>query len=250
MTTSDWVRRYHPGAGGVRLVCFPHAGGSASSFYSLSAALAPAVEVLAVQYPGRQDRRAEPTVTDLGRLADLAHAALLPYAEVPLAFFGHSMGAIVGFEVARRLQRGGAPAPTVLFASGRRAPSAYRTETMMHRSDPATVLAELKRLGGPGTSLLADPELLEIVLPAIHGDYQAIETYRPQGDARISSAVVAIVGDQDPRVTLPEADAWRGHTTGTFERHVIRGAGHFFLGDHEAQVARIVADRLAVSAEV
>lgn len=101
-----WIRRFHPRPDGdVRLVCLPHAGGSASFFFPVSQAMPPSVDVLCVQYPGRQDRRAEPVIDSIPDLADQVFAALLPWADRPLAFFGHSMGATLAFEVARRLER-------------------------------------------------------------------------------------------------------------------------------------------------
>src|ERR1700712_4687720 len=115
-----WIRRFHesPGAS-ARLVCFPHAGGAATYFYPLSRTLAPSIEALAVQYPGRQDRRAEPCVDDIHELADLVAPALLEWADRPLALFGHSMGATLAFEVAGRLEKAGVR-PAGLFVSGRR----------------------------------------------------------------------------------------------------------------------------------
>src|SRR5262249_29653456 len=103
-STDLWVRRFHPApSAGSRLVCLPHAGGSASYFLPISRGLSPQVEVLAVQYPGRQDRRAEPCIEDVGGLADQITASLQPWIDRPVALFGHSMGAILGFEVALRL---------------------------------------------------------------------------------------------------------------------------------------------------
>lgn len=104
----------------MRLVCLPHAGGSASSYFSMSAALTPSVETLSVQYPGRYDRRKEPCIESIPELAEAIFTALFEWADRPLALFGHSMGAVLAFEVARRLeQRMGKP-PVRLFPAGRR----------------------------------------------------------------------------------------------------------------------------------
>ncbi|WP_138796198.1 thioesterase II family protein, partial [Escherichia coli] len=133
----------------TRLVCFPHAGGSAAYFHGVSRALSPAVDVLAVQYPGRQDRRHEPLIDSIDGLAARVREELAPWTDRPLALFGHSMGAMVAFEVALRLTADGA-APSVLFASGRRAPSRYREESV-HLHDDAGIMAELSRLDGTDT---------------------------------------------------------------------------------------------------
>ncbi|MDQ0954324.1 surfactin synthase thioesterase subunit [Streptomyces phaeochromogenes] len=102
-----WIRRYHPAPdASTRLVCFPHAGGSATFYHPVSRALSPEIDVVAVQYPGRQERRTEPLVDSVEKLADLIVPELEPWLDRPLTFFGHSMGASLAYEVALRLRRG------------------------------------------------------------------------------------------------------------------------------------------------
>ncbi|MET9854942.1 alpha/beta fold hydrolase [Streptomyces sp. NPDC006450] len=240
--TGDWVRRFHPApAAPVRLVCFPHAGGSAPFYFPVSRTLSPDVDVLAIQYPGRQDRRTEPCVDDVGRLADLVTAELLPYADRPLALFGHSLGATLAFEVAVRLEAAGI-VPLWLFASGRRAPSRSRQE-QVHELPDELLVANLKRLSGTDPVLLADPELLATVLPALRSDYRAAETYRYQEGPPLASPILVLTGDEDPEVDLEEAKSWAEHTTGAFEVQVYSG-GHFYLTDHAAAVTREISRRL------
>ncbi len=198
-----------------------------------------------MQYPGRQDRRAEPAHRSIAPLADRIAEVLVPLADRPLVFLGHSMGAIVGFEVIRRLAAAGGPVPFVLFASGRRAPSVERFETV-HRRDDAGFLREMRELGGTDPRVLADPELVEMVLPPTRADYQAIEMYRAPRDAVISTAVVAMVGDSDPKATLAEVELWREHTTGSFELKVFPG-GHFYLTDQQGAVVEAVSEGLAAA---
>jgi pyochelin biosynthesis protein PchC len=114
-----WIRGYRRVPGGVSLFCFPHAGGAASYFRGWPAGLAPGIEVLAVQYPGREDRAVEPCLTTVADLADQIQAALGPSLPGTFAFFGHSMGAILAFEVARRIAREQGRGPAHLFVSGR-----------------------------------------------------------------------------------------------------------------------------------
>ena len=245
--SGTWIRRFHPaGEQSVQLVCLPHAGGSAGFFFPLSKALAPAVQVLAVQYPGRQDRYREPCIDSIPELADRVFEAVSPSAGRPLAFFGHSMGAVIAYEVALRMRRAGMAAPVRLFASGRRAPSRYREEAVHRRSD-AGVVAELRRLSGTHASVLADPEMLSLILPAVRSDYRAIETYRHNPDEILDCPITVLVGDRDPMVTLEEARDWQRHTIAPVDLHVFDG-GHFFLIDQAGQVVELVAEKLAGAA--
>jgi surfactin synthase thioesterase subunit len=243
--SSRWLCRYRPAPQArVRLVCFPHAGGSASYFYPVAQALAADIDVIAVQYPGRQNRRLEPCCDSISELADQVGRELRA-EPAPIAFFGHSMGAIVAFEVARRMERGTGTGPAALFASGRRAPSRSRAENV-HERDDAGLVAEILALGGTDSALLQDRELLSMVLPAIRADYRAIERYSCPPGVTISSPVTVLTGTADPRTTQPEAEAWRGHTTGRFSLHSYPG-GHFFLQSHIPEILAVITaglDRL------
>jgi surfactin synthase thioesterase subunit len=251
MSTTDdnglWVRRFHPTPDApVRLACLPHAGGSASYYFPVSAALAPHAEVLAVQYPGRQDRRHEPCVDNIQELAEQVFAALSPWTDRPLALFGHSMGASLAFEVARLLEHRAGVVPAALFASGRRAPSRHRDENV-HAQGDQRLIQEIQRLSGTEARLLDDPEVLRMALPALRSDYKAAETYRYAPGPDLSCPVTAFVGDADPKASVEEAADWALHTTGSFELKVY-GGGHFFLNDHAPSVIAEIAERLRVPA--
>jgi surfactin synthase thioesterase subunit len=244
VTENDlWFRRYQPAERAtVRLVCLPHAGGSASFWVPLARALSPAIDVLSVQYPGRQDRRQEPCIADIGALADEIAAALRPWCDRPLAILGHSMGATLGFELARRLEAEGQADLVRLFASGRRAPSVHKVETV-HQKDDEGVLAELKKLSGTDARILGDEEIMRMALPAIRADYQAAETYRYTGGARLRCPVTALSGTADPKAPLDEVRPWAGHTDGEFELHTYAG-GHFFLADHQPAIITLIREHL------
>jgi surfactin synthase thioesterase subunit len=242
-TRDDWVRRFHPASpDATRLVCFPHAGGSASFYLPFSAKVAPELEVFAIQYPGRQDRRLERRMEDIGELADNIFQALRSMTDRPLAFFGHSMGAILAYEVALRLERDG----TVLrhlFASGRRAPSRQRLERV-HEQDEKGVIAELRLLSGTDSSILSDAEMIEMIMPAIKSDYRAIESYRHRPGQELTCPVTALVGDSDPRVSVDDAKAWGDHTAAAFDLRVLPG-GHFYLVDQAPTLTRLIPEVLA-----
>ncbi|HKS44196.1 MAG TPA: alpha/beta fold hydrolase [Amycolatopsis sp.] len=231
-----WISVFHPAPDSpVRLVCLPHAGGSASFFFPVSKALAPAVEVLSVQYPGRQARRHEPVIDDMSEFADEVFESLRQLDDRPLALFGHSMGAVIAYEVALRMRRENLPSPVRLFASGRRAPSRHR-EDKVHLGSDQEIVAELRTLAGPGqAALLADPEILRMYLPAIRSDYRAVENYRHDPEASLDCPVTVLTGDADPRVSMDEARAWAEHTTGPTDVEVFTG-GHFFLVDHSTRI--------------
>jgi pyochelin biosynthesis protein PchC len=240
MTDTDlWIRRFHPADGAAtRLLCLSHAGGSASYFFPVSRALSPEIDVLAAQYPGRQDRLREPCLRSVDDLADGLVAALAPLLDRPITIFGHSLGATLGFEVALRLERTGAM-PTALFASGRPAPHRTRQERT-HLGTDAEIVANIKRLGGTDTALLADEDVLSMVLPAVRADYTAAETYTYRPGPRLSCPIVALTGDSDPKVTGEEADAWREHTSADFELVTYPGE-HFYLNDHTPDILRRIS---------
>ncbi|MFE0729507.1 thioesterase II family protein [Streptomyces antibioticus] len=242
---SAWVRRFHPAPEtGDRVVCFPHAGGSATYYFPFSAALSPATDVLAVQYPGRQDRLQEPCITDISTLADELADELARWADRPLTLFGHSMGATVAFEVARRLEARGVILRG-LFASGRRAPSRQREEHV-HLRDDQGLVEELRRLSGTDSELLADEAVLTMVLPAMRGDYRAIETYRYRPGPPLNCPILALTGDSDPLVEVAEARSWAQHTVAPFRLRVFPG-GHFYLSDHTESIVREITDHLGVT---
>jgi len=237
-----WVRRFHPASDPrARLVCFPHAGGSASSFFPVSRAMAPSVEVICLQYPGRQDRRTEPCLDDVGAFADAATSALASWTDLPLVLFGHSLGATIAFETARRLQASGKEVGA-LFASGRRGPTTERDERV-HQLPDDGLLAELRRMSGTAGAVLGDDELVRMIMPALRADYRAAETYRHSPGETLRCPITVLVGDTDPKVTADEARDWADHTTGPFAMTTFPG-GHFFLQDHQQEILTAISKQI------
>lgn len=230
-----WIRRYHPASPGApRLLCFPFAGGSASYFFGLSQSLHPAVEVCAVQYPGRQDRLGEPLLESVPELAAGVAAAVAGTPDDrPVVFFGHSMGALVAFETALALSAHGR-APHAILASASRGPSVPSPREEGSWTD-AELIADLRKLNGTDERLLSNAALMEVILPMVRGDYRAVDRYRGAPDARVACPVTVLAGDRDPLVHESQARAWEGHTTGAFRMRVFSG-GHFFLEDHWDQL--------------
>ncbi|WP_406730154.1 thioesterase II family protein [Streptomyces sp. NBC_01794] len=234
-----WIRRFHPaGPASARLVCLPHAGGAASYYFSLSRALSPGVEVLAIQYPGRQERQLERRRETVAELADEITEVIRPLADQPLYLFGHSLGATVAFEVARRLEAADVKLAH-MFVSARRAPGLNRNQRVYERSDQE-LIKQIRSLTGTALDVFDDPEMTAMVLPAIRSDYKAAETYVYAPGPKLTCPVTALVGDTDPMVSAEEAVAWSEYTDGTFELRIWPG-GHFYLETHAADVVSTIS---------
>lgn len=241
---SLWIRRYREADGGApQLICLPHAGGSAPYYLPMARALAPRHEVMAIQYPGRQDRFREPGLETVDDLADQIFPVLQRNVADDFALFGHSLGATLAFELARRFHAAGM-IPRVTFVSGRPAPSRHRFGCTVHLASAAGIVAEVRSLSGTDDQILDDPEVLAMALPALRSDYKAAETYDYRPGPALPSPIHAMIGDADPMVTEDEARAWADHTTAPFTLDVYRG-GHFYLAEHGGQIMRTIADRLS-----
>ncbi|MFG2330911.1 thioesterase II family protein [Streptomyces sp. NPDC048604] len=229
-----WLRCFHPRVSAEHtLVCFPHAGGAASYYHGISAALAPDVETLVVQYPGREKRLFEEPAPSVEWLADAVARALVARGVQRPVLFGHSRGAIVAFETARRLHRT-AGQPAALVASACAAPShpeARRAlgDGLAGQSD-TEVLTRLLGLGGTDADVAQHAELIELVLPALRADLAALTRYRAAPDATVPCPVSVYAADDDPDVPAADAALWGRHAAGgTVEVHRFEG-GHFYFG--------------------
>ncbi|MBN6039799.1 thioesterase II family protein [Amycolatopsis sp. 195334CR] len=241
-TEARWLRRFGgPEDPATRLVCFPHAGGSASFFRGWPAFLPSEVELLAVQYPGRQDRISEPLIGEMAVLADRITEAIRPRLDRPTILFGHSLGATVAFEVASRIAKSSALAGLVV--SARAAPSLARPHSV-YRRDDAGVLAYLRELGGMDSRVLADPELRELALPVVRNDLRIAGTYHYVERPPLDCPITAIAGESDGTFPPEDAAGWAAHTTAGFEHHVLPG-DHFYLENAPAAFVGLLAGALA-----
>jgi medium-chain acyl-[acyl-carrier-protein] hydrolase len=227
-------RRPNPAAR-VRFACLPFAGGGASAYRIWSDQLPLSIEVCAVQPPGRETRFRDPLLTRLRPYVTGLSDALELLPELPLALFGHSMGALVAFEVAREIRRRGRPKPAHLFVSGRAAPDVTPRAKPMHTLSDADFRAELRNLQGTSPAILDNDELMQVLLPVLRADFAAHETYRFAEEPPLDCPIFAAAGAEDSLAPPAYLEGWRRHTRATFESKVFPG-NHFFLMTHRREL--------------
>ncbi|MBW5422664.1 alpha/beta fold hydrolase [Streptomyces sp. BG9H] len=232
-----WIRKLSAGnasksgaadAPRARVICFPHAGGSANFYFQFARGFGE-LDVYGVQYPGRQDRRHEPFRDSIEELADDIADVLGDWDDLPVILLGNSMGALVAFEVAHRLEARGR-APLALFACGRVAPMLLKDQQTHLKGDDAFI-EEMALLGGMAPDFLRDKEMLDLFLPSMRADYRLAETYACPPEMRISAPIHVHIGRSDPKVIQDEAAQWALSTSGEFTFEVHEG-GHFFFTDN------------------
>lgn len=243
---STWVfrlRRQSPPR--LRLFCFPYAGGSAAVYRGWPNALPPEIEVCAVRLPGREARLAEPSFTRADDLVPAVAEALEPLLDLPYALFGHSMGAVAAFELARELRRRGRALPVKLLLSGARAPERPNPDPPLSHLSDEDFLAEVHRRYDaiPG-AVLENPELLQLLLPCLRADFAVFESYSYREEPPLDCPIAAYGGLDDPRVSGDDVTAWSRHTTGPFSVRMFPG-DHFFIHGAEPAVQRAVSEELA-----
>jgi surfactin synthase thioesterase subunit len=210
-----------------RLFCFAHAGGGSALFARWRSAFGDDVEVCPIVLPGREARINEPGFRRMEDLIDPLVESLVPSFDLPFAMFGHSMGAVVAFEVARRATALGRPLH-VLMVSSRRAPHLRARNPPVSRLDDRAFLEAVGRLNGTPAELLEDEQVMRNFLPGLRADFELNDTYAPLPGRRLRCDLVAFMGDCDPEVAEFELQAWREVTSGRFQHHVL-GGDHFYL---------------------
>ena len=224
----SWIafRKPNPQAR-LRLFCFPYAGVGASIFRTWPDGLSAEVEVCPVEFPGRGTRLLETPFIELSLLVQTLALALVPLLDKPFAFFGHSLGALVGFELARQLRRQSGVQPVRLFVSADRAPQIPQRDRPIHALPEGEFLAELRRLNGIPGKVLEEAELMEIMLPVLRADFAVYETYVYVTEPPLNCPISTFGGLQDQRVSRGDLEAWRDQTNGSFSLRMFPG-DHFF----------------------
>lgn len=216
----------------LRLFCFPYAGGGASTFRSWSEKITSDVEICPIELPGHERRIAEQPFNQLKPLVnELAHA-LLPYLNKPFAFFGHSMGGLVSFELAHLLYKNYDLSPRHIFISGRHAPQIPDSKLPIHHLNKSEFINEIAKLNGTPKAVLENVELMDLLVPVLRADFAAIENYVYTPKPRLNCPITALGGLQDLQVSYEDLQAWREQTNTNFSIKMFQGK-HFFINSSQ-----------------
>lgn len=239
---SDWFVRARGSGTGLRLFCFPYAGGGASVYRAWARGLDDVTEVVAVQPPGREARVHEPAHRGIEDLLDDLEAAILPLLDRPFALFGHSMGALVAFELTRRLRRHDRPLPERLLLASFRAPQLPNPNIRIHHL-PDEVLKTVLRTEGTPDEVLDNVDLMRALLPTLRADFELCDTYAFAPEAPLPMPIAVFGGLSDVRVGRSDLEEWHSQAGAGFALKMFPGS-HFFL--HTAQEPLLAAVRVAL----
>nr|BFE74686.1 alpha/beta fold hydrolase [Actinoplanes digitatis] len=238
-----WARQERPAAV-TRLVCLPYAGGIASAYRTWESLVPRHMEVCPVELPGHGARMSE---EPFHRLQPLVHAladALEPLLDRPCALFGHSMGGLVAFELARLLRRRGWPAPCHLFISATPAPLRRRDPVGGHDASDAGLKARLRTLNGTPHEVLENDELMALALPVLRADFAVLETYEYQEEPPLKVPITVFGGIDDRTVRPQELEGWRAQSTSSRVR--LLPGDHFFIHDLAPELMGLVVEHLTM----
>lgn len=238
--TNSWIEFRQPlPKASLKLFCFPYAGGSAALYRTWQGHLPPSIEVCPVQLPGRARRLGEALLLSIPEMVEATAEGLRSHLAGPFAFFGYSMGALLGFELARLLQAQKRTPPLSLIVAGSRAPHLQALERSTYELPDAEFLQELRTINGTPREILDDPEAMQLLLPIIRADFKAIQTYRYEPGPKVNCPIAAFGGLEDNYVESEHVRAWQEYTSADFSYSMLPG-DHFFINQSLPAVLREV----------
>lgn len=244
MNNNSWISFSKPNPQAkLRLFCLPHAGGGASAYRLWSNELSPEIDVCPIQLPGRENRVMDPPLDELNLLLKTLTPALIPFLDIPFAFFGHSLGALLSFEVVRYLRREHGLQPVHLLVSGYQAPPIEnKLPSISHLSDDEFV-EQLRELNSTPEAVFQHQELLELLLPALRADFALYEKHIYHVEEPLDCPISAFGGRKDYLVFEEDLQAWCNHTKNSCRVRMFPG-DHFFLhsSDRESLLEAISQD--------
>lgn len=230
----------------VRLFCFPYGGGNAIVFRQWQLYLPDWIQVFPVQLPGRGIRIQESSFQQLDLLIEELAEAIFPYLDRPFFFFGHSMGALLGFELTRFLRDHKRKQPVHLFVSGYHAPQLPDPNPPIHHLPQQEFIDEIAKMNGTPEELLTNPEYINIFLPSLRADFQLCETYQYRSGEPLTCPITAFGGKEDPETSVEMLRAWKKQTVSRFELEMFSGDHFFIHSEEKALVERIKGEILNI----
>lgn len=234
---SNWVSAALPSSNHhkANLFCFPYAGGGIVAYHAWKNLLHPDVALLRMQLPGRETRLREKPFTSFFPLIKALVSAIAPWVDSPFVFYGHSLGALIAFEVARMLRDMGKPLPFHLFISSFRAPHLPDPDLMISKLPENQFIECLKQYDGIAPAIVKNSELMEIYLPILKADFSVLSSYHYTQKVPLPCPITAFAGLSDPKISAEEIAEWHDHTTGGFDKYFFPG-GHFFINESQPEI--------------
>ena len=212
----------------IRLLCFHYAGGSSVSFYSWKNRILHPAELMAVDLPGRGRSIIEPLLSNIDDVTTTLLQYIKHYTDKPLVFFGHSVGSLICFELAKVMKAEGLQPPVHLILSGCIAPQNLYKRRQICDFDTKEFVEALKLYNGISQEVLNEPSLMEIFLPIIRADISIIEKYKYRGNDPLNCNITTIGSTDDPTVLIEDIKPWISHTSMQYDHHTLKG-NHFFI---------------------
>jgi medium-chain acyl-[acyl-carrier-protein] hydrolase len=241
---SQWVKDSKPnGQTKLRLFCLPYAGGWSQIYRHWAEYLPKEIELCPIELPGRGPRLIEKPITHFPELVQKISTSLHPYLDRPFAFFGHSMGALLSFELVLALRSQGYPSPKILFVSGYRAPHIKSEHSPIYNLPEPEFIEEIRRMEGTPEAVLANAELRELIFPALRADFEAIYNYQYKPSKPLDLPITVFGGLEDHGINLSALEDWRRHTNKKFRLQMFQG-NHFFLHEAQPLILQVIQQQL------